>query len=41
MIELRNDEIAGESAQRDWADRLAAILVAAERDLAGANHEAV
>ncbi len=29
MIEIRNDEIGDESGQRDWADRLAEILVAA------------
>jgi predicted N-formylglutamate amidohydrolase len=29
MIEIRNDEIADDIAQREWADRLAAILAAA------------
>ena len=41
MIEIRNDEIGDESGQRDWADRLAEILVVAERNLAGASHAAV
>jgi predicted N-formylglutamate amidohydrolase len=41
MIEIRNDGITCERGQRDWADRLAEILVAAERDLAGASHVAV
>jgi predicted N-formylglutamate amidohydrolase len=40
MIEIRNDEISDEAGQRRWADRLAGILVAAERQLAGA-HDAV
>ena len=29
MIEIRNDEIGDEAGQRDWADRLANLLVAA------------
>jgi predicted N-formylglutamate amidohydrolase len=41
MIEIRNDQIADETGQRAWADRLAKILLAAERSLAGAMHEAV
>ena len=41
MIEIRNDEIADEAGARAWADRLAKILLAAERSLAGASHEAV
>jgi len=41
MIEIRNDEIGDEAGQRRWADRLAGILVAAERGLAGASHAAV
>lgn len=41
MIEIRNDEIGDPAGQRRWAERLAKILVAAERSLAGANHEAV
>ena len=41
MIEIRNDEIADAEGQRRWADRLAGILVAAERSLAGASHAAV
>ena len=41
MIEIRNDEIGDEAGQRSWADRLAGILVAAERGLAGASHAAV
>ena len=38
MIEIRNDEIVDEAAQRRWADRLASILAsidAASNDLAG------
>ena len=34
MIEIRNDEIGDEAGQRKWADRLADILSATERDLA-------
>jgi predicted N-formylglutamate amidohydrolase len=41
MIEIRNDEIADEAGARAWADRLAKILLAADRSLAGASHEAV
>jgi predicted N-formylglutamate amidohydrolase len=41
MIEIRNDEIGDETGQRRWADRLASILVAAERNLAGARHATV
>ncbi len=41
MIEIRNDEIGDEAGQHRWADRLACILIAAERQLAGARHEAV
>jgi predicted N-formylglutamate amidohydrolase len=41
MIEIRNDEIGNEEGQRRWADRLARILVAVERSLAGASHAAV
>jgi len=41
MIEIRNDEIASMAGQRRWADRLAGILTAAERSLAGASHAAV
>lgn len=41
MIEIRNDEIADEDGQRAWANRLANILLAAERSLAGASHAAV
>jgi predicted N-formylglutamate amidohydrolase len=41
MIEIRNDEIGDEAGQRDWADRLATLLITAKRSLAGANHAAV
>lgn len=41
MIEIRNDEIGDEAGQRRWADRLAGILVAAERQLSGAHHAVV
>jgi predicted N-formylglutamate amidohydrolase len=41
MIEIRNDEIADDLGQRAWADRLADILISAERNLAGVSHEAV
>ena len=41
MIEIRNDEIGEEAGQRRWAARLAALLIAAKRSLAGANHAAV
>jgi predicted N-formylglutamate amidohydrolase len=41
MIELRNDEIAGDAGQRAWAERLARSLSAAERHLTGASHAAV
>jgi predicted N-formylglutamate amidohydrolase len=41
MIEVRNDEIATEAGQRQWAERLAGVLAAAERILAGASHAAV
>jgi predicted N-formylglutamate amidohydrolase len=41
MVEIRNDEIGEESGQRRWADRLARILLAANRTLAGASHVAV
>jgi predicted N-formylglutamate amidohydrolase len=33
MIEIRNDEIGDAAGQRNWADRLAKILVAATQDL--------
>jgi predicted N-formylglutamate amidohydrolase len=35
MIEIRNDEIADERGQRDWADRLANLLKDAARELEG------
>jgi predicted N-formylglutamate amidohydrolase len=41
MVEIRNDEIATETDQRRWAERLAALLLAAERDLAKAKHAMV
>ena len=41
MIEIRNDEICDEAGQRDWAGRLAGLLITAKRSLAGANHAAV
>ncbi len=41
MIEIRNDEIASETDQRRWAERLATLLLAAERDLAKAKHAMV
>jgi predicted N-formylglutamate amidohydrolase len=41
MIEIRNDEIHDPGGQRDWAERFARILAAAEGTLAGARHEAV
>jgi predicted N-formylglutamate amidohydrolase len=41
MIEIRNDEIADEAGQRAWADRLAGLLTATARSLAGASHAAV
>jgi predicted N-formylglutamate amidohydrolase len=41
MIEIRNDEIDDEAGQRRWADRLAAILAAAELRLVGASHAAM
>jgi len=41
MIEVRNDEIAGEDGQRIWADRLANILVAATPHLLGAEQAVV
>jgi predicted N-formylglutamate amidohydrolase len=41
MIEIRNDEIADTAGQRRWAGRLAESLLAAERNLAEASHEAV
>jgi predicted N-formylglutamate amidohydrolase len=37
MIEIRNDEIGDEAGQRDWADRLADLLIAAAPDLAAAS----
>lgn len=41
MIEIRNDEIADEAGQRRWAEYLTGILIAAERQLAGAHHAVV
>jgi predicted N-formylglutamate amidohydrolase len=41
MVEIRNDEIGDEAGQRRWADRLARILLAANRNLAGASHVTV
>jgi predicted N-formylglutamate amidohydrolase len=41
MIEIRNNEIAGDLGQRTWADRLADILIPTERSLAGVSHAAV
>jgi predicted N-formylglutamate amidohydrolase len=41
MIEIRNDEIGDEAGQRNWADRLADILAAAEFRLSEASHAAV
>ena len=41
MIEIRNDEIDDEIGQRNWADRLADILVAATPGLLGADHAVV
>jgi predicted N-formylglutamate amidohydrolase len=41
MIEIRNDEIGDEIGQRNWADRLADILVAATPGLLGADHAVV
>ena len=41
MIEIRNDEIGDEPGQKDWADRLANILAAAELHLMGVSHAAV
>jgi predicted N-formylglutamate amidohydrolase len=41
MIEIRNDEIGDGAGQRAWADRLAAILIAAERTLFEASHATV
>lgn len=41
MIEIRSDEIGDEAGQHRWADRLAGILVTAERQLAGVRYEAV
>jgi predicted N-formylglutamate amidohydrolase len=41
MIEIRNDEIGDEAGQRNWADRLADILAAAELRLSEASHAAV
>ncbi len=40
MIELRNDEIADESAQRAWADRLSKILRSVTPEAFGAGHAA-
>lgn len=41
MIEIRNDEIGDEAGQRDWADRLAKILLAAAPGFSGARHAMV
>jgi predicted N-formylglutamate amidohydrolase len=41
MVEIRNDEIASETDQRRWAERLAPLLLAAERDLAKTKHAMV
>lgn len=41
MIEIRNDEIADEAGQRNWAGRLAKILHAAAPGLGGARHAMV
>jgi len=38
MIEIRNDEIASDEGQRRWAERLAGILLTADRKLRGTNH---
>jgi predicted N-formylglutamate amidohydrolase len=35
MIEIRNDEIGDRAGERKWADRLAGILVIAERTFVG------
>jgi predicted N-formylglutamate amidohydrolase len=41
MIEIRNNEIGDESGQRNWADRLAGILLAAKPQPLGASHAMV
>ncbi len=41
MIEIRNDEIANEAGQRDWANRLADLFLTVEPGLAEANQAAV
>lgn len=41
MIEIRNDEIASDKDQRRWAERLAKIMMTAERKFAGASHATV
>jgi predicted N-formylglutamate amidohydrolase len=41
MIEIRNDEIGDEAGQWRWANRLAALLTAAERSLPGPSHATV
>jgi predicted N-formylglutamate amidohydrolase len=41
MIEIRNDEIGDEAGQRNWAARLAKILLAAAPALSGARHAMV
>ena len=41
MVEIRNDEIGEDAGQRRWANRLARILLVANRSLTGVSHVAV
>jgi predicted N-formylglutamate amidohydrolase len=41
MIEIRNDEIGDEGGQRNWADRLVNIIVAATPGLLAESYAVV